>query len=46
MPAVDAWNVYDNADVVSPRLIASRPFGAGAVVADAEAWKSLKELQP
>ena len=45
MPAVDAWNVYDNADVVSPRLIASRAFGASAVVADAEAWKSLKELQ-
>jgi len=45
MPAVDAWNVYDNADVVSPRLIASRAFGASAVVADAETWKSLKELQ-
>lgn len=45
MPAVDAWNVYDNADVVSPRLIASRAFGACAGVADAEAWKSLKELQ-
>jgi predicted ABC-type ATPase len=45
MPAVDAWNVYDNADVVSPRLIASRAFGASAVVADAEVWKSLKELQ-
>ena len=45
IPAVDAWNVYDNADVVSPRLIAYRAFGASAVVADAEAWKSLKELQ-
>jgi len=45
IPAVDAWNVYDNADVVSPRLIASRAFGASAVVADAEAWKSLEELQ-
>ena len=45
MPAVDAWNVYDNADVVSPRLIASRAFGASAVVADAEVWKSLQELQ-
>ena len=37
MPAVDAWNVYDNGDVVSPRLIASRAFGASAVVADLEA---------
>jgi predicted ABC-type ATPase len=45
IPAVDAWNVYDNADVVSPRLIAYQAFGASAVVADAEAWKSLKELQ-
>jgi predicted ABC-type ATPase len=45
MPAVDAWNVYDNADVVSPRLIASRAFGASIVVADAEVWKHLKELQ-
>ncbi|MGE3842336.1 MAG: zeta toxin family protein [Vicinamibacterales bacterium] len=45
MPAVDAWNVYDNADVVSPRLIASRAFGASAVIADAEAWKSLEDLQ-
>ena len=45
MPAVDAWNVYDNADVMSPRLIASRAFGASAVVADAEAWKLLKEVQ-
>jgi predicted ABC-type ATPase len=45
MPAVDAWSVYDNADVVSPRLIASRAFGASAVIADAEAWKSLEDLQ-
>lgn len=45
MPAVDAWNVYDNADVVSPRLIASRAFGASAVIADAEAWQSLEDLQ-
>jgi predicted ABC-type ATPase len=45
MPAVDAWNVYENADVVSPRLIASRAFGASAVVADPEAWEFLKELQ-
>jgi predicted ABC-type ATPase len=45
MPAVDAWNVYDNADVMGPHLIASRAFGASAVVADAEAWKLLKEVQ-
>lgn len=45
MSAVDAWTIYDNADVVSPRLVASRAFGSDTIVADAEAWESLKELQ-
>ncbi len=45
MHAVDAWTIYDNADVVSPRLVASRAVGAATIVADAEAWESLKELQ-
>jgi predicted ABC-type ATPase len=45
MHAVDAWTIYDNADVVSPRLVASQAVGASTVVADPEAWKSLKELQ-
>jgi predicted ABC-type ATPase len=45
MHAVDAWTVFDNADVVSPRLIASRAFGASTVVVDVEAWNFLKELQ-
>jgi predicted ABC-type ATPase len=45
MQALDAWTIHDNADVVSPRLVASRALGASAVVADAEAWKVLKELQ-
>jgi predicted ABC-type ATPase len=44
MHVVGAWTIYDNADVVSPRLVASRAFGASTVVADAEAWESLKEL--
>jgi hypothetical protein len=43
MPPVKS--IYDNADVVSPRLVASRVFGASTVVADAEAWKVLKEPQ-
>jgi hypothetical protein len=43
MPPVTS--IYDNADVVSPRLVASRVFGASTVVADAEAWKVLKEPQ-
>ena len=45
MQVVDAWTIYDNADVVSPLLVASRAFGADTIVADAEAWESLKELQ-
>jgi hypothetical protein len=45
MHAVDAWTIYDNADVVSPRLVASRAFGAVTIVADAEAWEFLKELE-
>ena len=45
MHVVDGWIIYDNADVVSPRLVAAQAFGGSAVVANAEAWKSLKELQ-
>lgn len=45
MHAVDAWTIYDNADVVSPRLVASRAFGAATVIADPQAWESLKALQ-
>ena len=49
--SADMWTdtvpyVYtlDNA-VVSPRLVASRAFGAATIVADAEAWEALMELQ-
>jgi predicted ABC-type ATPase len=45
MDVVDAWTIYDNADIVSPHLIASRAVGAATVIADTEAWKFLKELQ-
>lgn len=45
MHAVDAWTIYDNADVVSPRLIASRAVGASVAIADADAWNTLKEPQ-
>jgi len=45
MHVVDAWTIYDNADVVSPRLVASRAFGGSTVIADAAAWEFLKELQ-
>ena len=45
MDAVDAWTIYDNADVMSPRLVASRAVGGSTVIADDAAWKALKELQ-
>jgi predicted ABC-type ATPase len=45
MDAVDAWTIYDNADVVSPRLVASRAVGASTVIADAATWNALKEQQ-
>ena len=45
MDVVDAWTIYDNADIVSPHLVASRAVGSATVIADAEAWKFLKELQ-
>ncbi len=40
---VDSWQVYDNAGLTGPRLIASRAAAAPAVVADPTAWEHLKE---
>ena len=45
MHAVDAWTIYDNADVVSPRLVAYRAVGASVSIADGDAWGALKALQ-
>ena len=45
MDAVDAWTIYDNADVMSPRLVASRADGGSTAIADDTTWKALKELQ-
>jgi predicted ABC-type ATPase len=45
MDAVDSWTIYDNADVVSPRLVASRAVGGSLIVADADLWNALKELR-
>lgn len=42
---VDSWQVYDNADLTGPRLIASRAAGMPPVIADPNAWKDLKEQQ-
>lgn len=40
---VDGWQVYDNADLAGPRLIAWRAGEASAVIADPDAWENLKE---
>ena len=45
MAAVDAWTIYDNADIVSPHLVASKSVGKTLLIADEEAWRSLKERQ-
>jgi predicted ABC-type ATPase len=44
MDVVDRWTVYDNADVMSPRLIASRSNGSPTSVANPAAWQRMKEL--
>jgi predicted ABC-type ATPase len=41
--AVDAWHVYDNADLAGPRLIASGAAGKKPVFTDIDAWDNLKE---
>lgn len=43
MDAVDTWTVYDNADAVSPRLVAARALDGRDEVADEAAWLALKE---
>ncbi len=43
LASVDSWQVYDNADVTGPRLIASRAAGTPAVIADPNAWLNLEE---
>lgn len=40
---VESWQVYDNADLHGPRLIASRVAATTTVIADANAWQHLKE---
>jgi hypothetical protein len=44
--SIGRLTIYDNADVVSPRLVASRAaVGASTVIADAATWNALKEQQ-
>ncbi len=43
LDAVDSWQVYDNADLRGPRLIAARAVGRPASTAEPEAWANLKE---
>lgn len=41
--AVDGWQVYDNAGLSGPRLIASSARGQPPAIADALAWSHLQE---
>ena len=45
LDVVESWQVYDNADLGRPRLIASRTAGMTAVIAEPNAWENLKEQQ-
>jgi predicted ABC-type ATPase len=43
--AVDTWQLYDNADIHRPGLIASRDAGGNAEVLDREGWENLARRQ-
>lgn len=38
---VDSWQVYDNADLAAPRLIASQALGGAAHITDRDTWDHL-----
>jgi predicted ABC-type ATPase len=40
--AMDSWQVYDNADLAAPRLVASGAGGALPIVVDWNRWNHLK----
>jgi predicted ABC-type ATPase len=43
-PVADSWQLFDNADLDGPRLIAVKRTGAVVVVHDSGAWEHLKEV--
>ena len=43
LDAVDSWQVYDNAEVTGPRLIASGALGTPPAISDVAAWNNLME---
>ena len=45
LDSVGSWQVYDNADLPGPRLVASRGGGQKLNVVDPVAWDRLKEYQ-
>jgi hypothetical protein len=40
---LDSWQVYDNAGLAGPRLIASRVAGMSPDIADPSAWNNLRD---
>jgi predicted ABC-type ATPase len=43
---VDSWQVYDNADVTGPRLIAAGATGMPPLITDRDAWDNMARHQP
>jgi hypothetical protein len=41
LPAVDTWDVYDNADLSGPRLIATGGRDVPVTIGDGAAWTRL-----
>jgi predicted ABC-type ATPase len=45
VPVVDGWQLYDNAGVAAPRLIAAGVTGTDPVIVDRDGWNSLRALR-
>ncbi len=45
LDVANSWQLYDNADLTGPRLIAACAAGVFPVIADPGAWENLKERQ-
>ncbi len=43
-PVADSWQMFDNAQIGGPRLIAERRPGAPTVIKDAAGWQHLSEV--
>jgi hypothetical protein len=46
MDAVDSWQVYDNAHIGGPRLVASATHPGPPAIMNEAAWQNLKGRRP